>query len=79
MKFLIIVFLAMLTFPALAQDHPFSRDFVKGVIIQKNSSRKPGFIKWFPAQEEKLIFRENEKAPKEKYSPEELSGFQVTV
>src|SRR5579872_5710419 len=57
--------------------YPFARDFKAGVILQHDGTEKSGLIKWFPAQEEKLIFRESEKAPKQKFPPDELAGFQV--
>jgi hypothetical protein len=57
--------------------YPFSRDFKPGLILLNDGSQKSGLIKWFAAQEEKLIFRENEKAPKQKFPPEDLAGFQV--
>jgi hypothetical protein len=58
-------------------SYPFARDFVSGIIHLPDGSEKTGLIKWFPAQEEKLVFRENDKAPKQKYRPEELAGFSV--
>jgi hypothetical protein len=57
--------------------YPFSRDFKSGLIFLNDGTQKSGLIKWFAAQEEKLIFRENEKAPKQKFPPEDLAGFQV--
>lgn len=78
-------FLCILTLPlsgnlAAQTESPsysFARNFVPGIIFLNDSTQKSGLIKWFPAQEEKLVFRENEKAPKQKFPPEELSGFQV--
>jgi hypothetical protein len=58
-------------------SYPFSRDFKPGLIFLNDGTQMSGLIKWFAAQEEKLIFRENEKAPKQKFPPEELAGFQV--
>ena len=58
-------------------SYPFARDFVAGIIHLPDGSEKAGLIKWFPAQEEKLVFKENDKAPKQKYRPEELDGFRV--
>jgi hypothetical protein len=58
-------------------SYPFSRDFKPGRIFLNDGTQKSGLIKWFAAQEEKLLFRENEKAPKQKFPPEELAGFQV--
>lgn len=58
-------------------SYPFTRDFKPGLIFLHDGTQKSGLIKWFAAQEEKLIFRENEKAPKQKFPPEELAGFQV--
>ncbi|HEY2350072.1 MAG TPA: hypothetical protein VGH64_13710 [Puia sp.] len=60
-----------------AQSYPFARDFAQGTIQFPDGSQKAGLIKWFPAQEEKLVFRENEKALKQKFRPEELAGFRV--
>ncbi len=60
-----------------ANLYPFSRDFKPGLIFLNDGTQKSGLIKWFAAQEEKLIFRENEKAPKQKFPPEDLAGFQV--
>jgi hypothetical protein len=60
-----------------APSYPFAGDFAAGTIFINDSTPKAGLIKWFPAQEEKLVFRENEKAPKQKFRPEELAGFQV--
>jgi len=57
--------------------YPFSRDFKPGMIFLNDGSQKSGLIKWFAAQEEKLIFRESDKAPKQKFPPEDLAGFQV--
>ncbi len=57
--------------------YPFARDFVSGTIFMNDSSQKSGLIKYFPAQEEKLVFRENEKAPKQKFPPGDLAGFQA--
>jgi hypothetical protein len=58
-------------------SYPFTRDFKPGVIFLQDGTQKTGLIKWFAAQEEKLIFRENEKSPKQKFPPEDLAGFQV--
>ena len=58
-------------------SYPFTRDFKPGLIFLHDGTQKSGLIKWFAAQEEKLIFRENEKAPKQKFPPEELAGFQI--
>jgi hypothetical protein len=66
-----------LTASVSGQNYPFARDFVAGVIIMKDSTRRPGLIKWFPAPGEKLIFREHENSSKQKYPPEELTGFNV--
>ena len=66
-----------LTAQTEAPSYPFARNFVPGIIFLNDGSQKPGLIKWFPAQEEKLLFRENEKAPKQKFPPEDLAGFQV--
>jgi hypothetical protein len=58
-------------------SYPFARNFVPGIIYLNDGSQKSGLIKWFRAQEEKLLFRENEKAPKQKFPPEDLARFQV--
>jgi len=65
--------------PAQTQQpsYPFDTDFKPGLIFLHDGSQKSGLIKWYPAQEEKLIFRESEKAPKQKFPPEDLAGFQV--
>jgi len=72
-----VLLLFLLTLSARGQNYPFARDFIKGEIILKDSSRKAGLIKWFPAPEEKLVFRENENSSKQKYPPEDLLGFKV--
>ena len=77
MRILSILSLFVLTVSARGQNYPFAKDFAKGIIIMKDSSRKTGLIKWFPAPEEKLIFRENENSNKQKYPPAELLGFKV--
>ena len=74
--FMVFLFYSFTT-PGRAQNYPFAKDFVQGTIQFPDGSQKPGLIKWFPAQEEKLIFRENEKAPKQKFPPGQLAGFQV--
>jgi hypothetical protein len=66
-----------LTAQTEAPSYSFVRNFVPGIIFLNDGSQKSGLIKWFPAQEEKLIFRENEKAPKQKFPSEDLAGFQV--
>jgi hypothetical protein len=76
-RMMIVLSLVIFIGHARAQSYPFARDFAQGVIRFPDSSQKSGLIKWFPAQEEKLIFKENEKASKQKFSPEELAGFQV--
>jgi hypothetical protein len=70
-----VLLICLLTTYVSGQSYPFAREFVPGVITLKDSTQKSGLVKWFPAQEEKLIFKENEKAPKQKFSPEELAGF----
>ena len=78
-----ILFMAILMFSGVLSaqtqqpSYPFSRDFKPGLIFLNDGTQKSGLIKWFAAQEEKLVFRENEKAPKQKFPPEELAGFQV--
>ena len=76
-KMIILLSLGILTGYAHAQSYPFARDFARGIIYFSDGTQRSGLIKWFPAQEEKLVFRENEKAPKQKFPPEELTGFQV--
>jgi len=58
-------------------SYPFDTDFKPGLIFLRDGTQKSGLIKWYPAQEEKLIFRESEKASKQKFPPEDLAGFQV--
>ncbi len=72
-----LMFSDALTAQTAAPSYPFARNFVPGIIFLNDGSQKSGLIKWFPAQEEKLLFRENEKAPKQKFPPEDLAGFQV--
>jgi hypothetical protein len=75
MKFIIIILLGFCTLPVSGQNYPFARDFMNGNIILKDSTVKTGQLKWFPGQDEKLRFRENEKGDIKKYSPEDLIGF----
>ena len=72
-----LILYGALTAQVQTPSYPFTKNFISGVIFLKDGTQKAGLIKWFPAQEEKLIFRENEKAPKQKFPPEELAGFQV--
>ena len=72
-----LMFSGLLAAQSQQPSYPFSRDFKPGLIFLNDGSQKSGLIKWFAAQEEKLIFRENEKAPKQKFPPEDLAGFQV--
>lgn len=60
-----------------AQDYPFMKEFQPGYIVLKDSSRKQGFIRWFPSQKEKLRYREKESSASEKFAPSELAGFVV--
>jgi len=66
-----------LTAQVQSPPYPFTRNFITGVIFLNDGTQKSGLIKWFPAQEEKLVFRENEEATRQKFPPEELTGFQV--
>lgn len=70
-----LLFLTLLTFSAFGQNYPFTKDFVNGTIVLKDSSQKTGQVKWFPHQNEKLKFRETGKRETVKYSPEEIVGF----
>jgi hypothetical protein len=60
-----------------APSYSFAGNFMPGTIFLNDSTQKSGLIKWFPAQEEKLQFRENQKASKQKFPPEDLAGFRV--
>lgn len=74
--FIVLAFLlvcAMLN----AQTYSFSKDFKEGVVFLRDSSKKTGQLKWFPSQNEKLRFRQQEKGETQKYSPEEVFGFSV--
>jgi hypothetical protein len=75
----LIIFLSLILIfkTSQAQTYPFARDFAAGTIQLPDGSSTSGLIKWFPAQEEKLIFKKDEKASRQKYRPEELAGFQV--
>ena len=73
----ILMFSGVLSAQTQQPSYPFSRDFKPGLIFLNDGTQKSGLIKWFAAQEEKLVFRENEKAPKQKFPPEDLAGFQV--
>ena len=77
MKYLILLCISVLTLSASAQNYPFANDFSIGSILLNDGTQKLGYIKWFPAQEEKLIFREDADGEKKKYKPEELHGFIV--
>ena len=77
MKIPVIIILSFMTVAAGAQDYPFAKDFVPGIIIIKDSTIKTGQIKWYPDPGEKLKFRENENSKTIKYTPEELLGFNV--
>src|SRR5579864_250728 len=78
---LVFIFTLILPVYLIAQTdapaYPFARNFTTGIIFLNDNTQKSGLIKWFPAQEEKLQFRDNEKSPKQKFPPEELMGFQV--
>lgn len=73
----ILMFSGVLSAQTQQPSYPFSRDFKPGLIFLNDGTQKSGLIKWFAAQEEKLVFRENEKVPKQKFPPEDLAGFQV--
>ena len=57
------------------QNYPFTKNFINGTIILKDSTQKAGQLKWFPDPGEKLKFRENENDETKKYTPEQLLGF----
>lgn len=71
----ILLLLTFSMFSAFAQNYTFTKNFVNGVIIFKDSTQKSGQVKWFPHQNEKLKFRETEKGKALKYSPEDILGF----
>ena len=77
MKIPVIIILLFKTITAGAQDYPFTKDFVPGTIITKDSTIKTGQIKWYPDPGEKLKFRENGNSKTVKYTAEELLGFNV--
>lgn len=77
MKFLLIVVLSFSYISVMGQNYPFAKDFVKGIIVFKDTTQKRGQLKWFPHQNEKLKFRENENADIKKYSPEDILGFKA--
>ncbi len=77
MKLTVVVIFFFLTIGARAQNYPFVKDFVRGTIVFKDSTKKEGQIKWYPAPGEKLKFREKETGKTIKYTPEELLGFYV--
>jgi hypothetical protein len=77
MKLTVVVIFFFLTIGARAQNYPFAKDFVRGTIVFKDSTKKEGQIKWYPAPGEKLKFRESETGKTIKYTPEELLGFYV--
>jgi hypothetical protein len=77
MKLLMIIVLFFQTVAIRAQDYPFTKDFVHGTIILKDSTQKTGQIKWYPDPGEKLKFREKQNSKAVKYAPEELLGFNV--
>jgi len=74
-KPLLITLTVFLCIAVYGQDYPFAKDFTIGRITLRDGTQKLGYMKWFPAQEEKLIFRENSDGEKRKYKPEELQGF----
>jgi hypothetical protein len=75
--FIVLTLVIFINHTRAQSAYPFASNFTRGIIQFPDGSQKTGLIKWYPAQEEKLIFRENEKAPKQKFPPEELAGFQV--
>jgi len=77
MRLIIVLLFSLSGIAAFAQNYSFAKNFVPGSIILKDSSRKAGQVKWFPQQNERLRFRESEKAETIKYSPEEIAGFEV--
>jgi hypothetical protein len=77
MKFLIITLFIFCKIYVFAQDYPFAKKFISGNITFKDSAQQKGQLKWFPHQNEKLKFRENENAETKKYSPEDLIGFKA--
>jgi len=72
---LFIILLIFLGQPSFGQDYPFGKNFIAGSITLKDSTSRKGQVKWFPSQEEKLKFQEGDKGKTEKYTPEDLLGF----
>ena len=78
MKQTLLVLFSLLALAAFSQDdYKFIKDFAGGSIILKDATLKAGQIKWDVNQNLKLRFRENEKAPVVKYTPEDIAGFIV--
>ena len=75
MRHLTFILLTFWTLSVCGQDYPFAKNFINGTIILKDTTKLTGQVKWFPHQNEKLKFRENENADTKKYSPEDLIGF----
>jgi hypothetical protein len=75
MKLLLLLPLLCYSFISFEQSYPFTKNFVAGVIMLKDSSQRSGQIKWFADQNEKLKFRENDNADTKKYAPGDLIGF----
>ena len=77
MRHLLLVIFTYLTLSVYGQDYPFAKNFINGTIILKDSTQLTGQIKWYPHQNEKLKFRENENSKIKKYSPEDLIIFKT--
>jgi hypothetical protein len=75
MKQIILISLTILASSAFSQNYSFAKDFVKGAVYLKDSSRKAGQVKWIPQQNQKLKFRETENGETTSYSPEDIAGF----
>lgn len=75
MKSLLIAVCILITGSVTAQNYPFAKNFVPGTIILKDSTQKKGFIKWFPAPNEKLQFKATDEDKAVKYSCNDLLGF----
>jgi hypothetical protein len=77
MKIYLIAALLLITATVAAQSYPFAKNFVPGTIFLKDGSPKQGFIKWFPSPNEKLRFKRAEHYDADKYSFNDLAGFQT--
>lgn len=76
-KWLLCALILLGSHSLYGQGYPFIRDFADGKILLKDSTQKPGQVKWNLNQNDKLRFRENEKAETQKYSPDDILGFSV--